>query len=271
MVSSFLSSTAYLPCSIPYGLRSQHRLTVLQQAEQRARARLRRMLGPPRSPSPPVLSHLRSLSPPLDASYARASGVGGGPGSHGSYAAFVLDPAMAHSFRTHLLADLQATAENLAQGEATLSRALGRLWKVLSEEEHAADIEEGLPKREDGEDEDVEMDERARRLARAPDVAPTMHKLFLTPFPNGASSFEQSQFGSPEMQLENLEKGFGTLRELQDDSREYVERLQEIREGLGDVRRQRDMLWMKVRNQALHELEEIEDVDADGLDDAGEL
>ena len=130
------------------------------------------------------------------------------------------------------------------------------------------DVDEEQP---EGDDEDVEMDGQTQRLARAPDVAPTMHKQLLTPFPSGMSSFEQSQFGSPKMQLENLEKGFGTLRELQDDSREYVERLQEIREGLGDVRRQRDMLWMKVREQALHELEGIEDVDADGPDDAGEL
>ena len=159
------------------------------------------MLGPPRSLSSPGLSHLRSPSPPLDVSYARASGVGGGPGTHGSYAAFVLDPAMAHSFRTHLLAELQATAENLAQGETTLTRALGRLWKVLSEEEHSADVDESVPKREDGDEEDVEMDERSRRLARAPDVAPVVHKLFLNPFPNGASLIEQSQFGSPQIEI----------------------------------------------------------------------
>ena len=178
---------------------------------------------------------------------------------------------MAHSFRTHLLAELQATAENLAQGETTLTRALGRLWKVLSEEEHSADVDESVPKREDGDEEDVEMDERSRRLARAPDVAPVVHKLFLTPFPNGASLIEQSQFGSPQMQLDSLEKGLGTLRELQDDSREYVERLQEIRETLGEVRRQRDMLWMKIREQALQELQEIEDVDANGVNDATDL
>lgn len=232
------------------------------------------MLGPARSPSPQGLSHLRSPSPPLNASYARALGVGGGPGTHGSYAAFVLDPAMAHSFRTSLLTDVQATLESIAQGEASLTRALGRLWRALSEEQEANEIEESVPKREDGEEEDVEMDERARRLARAPNVTPTVHKLFLTPFPNGASLIEQSQFGSPEMQLENLEKGLGTLRELQDNSREFVERLYEIRESLGDVRRQRDMLWMKVREQASQELQNIpvEDADAaDEIDETGDL
>ncbi|KAI5124438.1 hypothetical protein M0805_008322 [Coniferiporia weirii] len=236
------------------------------EAEERARKRLRLLTEPPRSPSPPTLSHLRETSPPLGAPYARPADA------HGSYAAFVLDPAMAHSYRTHLLSDLQQTAENLAQGEAALTRALGRLWKVLSEEEEMADDGSrdaegtGAAKREEGEYEDDDMSERGRRLARAPDVTPPSHKLFLTPFPNGGTNMlEPSHFGSPQMQLENMEKSFGTLWELQDDSREYVDRLGEIRESLGDVRRQRDVLWTKIREQALEELKTVEqqDVDAD--------
>ncbi|THH09879.1 hypothetical protein EW145_g1701 [Phellinidium pouzarii] len=238
------------------------------EVEERARKRLQQLMEPPRSPSPPTLSHLREMSPPLGAPYARPAST------HGSYSAFVLDPAMAHSYRTHLLGDLQQTTENLIQGEATLSSALGRLWKVLSEEEHVfvdnneVGSAEGVDvaKREEGEDDDDDMSDRGRRLARAPDVTPPSHKLFLTPFLNeGTNMLEPSHFGSPQMQLENMEKSFGALRELQDDSREYVERLQEIRESLGEVRRQRDLLWMKIREQALEELKSIDqqDVDAD--------
>ncbi|KAH8120572.1 hypothetical protein DFH11DRAFT_1560811 [Phellopilus nigrolimitatus] len=231
------------------------------EAEERARKRVRQLMRPSRSPSPPTLRHLRETSPPLSAPYTRPASA------HGSYSAFVLDPAMAHSYRTHLLGDLQQTTENLVQGEATVTRALGRLWKVLSEEEHGESgaNAEGVAKREEA-DEDDEMSERDRRIARAPDVAQPMHKLFLTPFPNGGTSMlEPSHFGSPQMQLENMEKSLASLRELQDDSREYVERLEEIRESLGDMRRQRDVLWMNVREHALQELESVDqkDVDAD--------
>ena len=200
----------------------------------------------------------------------------------------MLDPAVAHSYRTHLLDDLQRTTDNLIQGEATLTRALGRLWKVLSEEELVRDdgvkkgeeegtrltngvLENGMngERREDMVEDEEEMSERERRLARAPDLSRPMHKLFLTPFPNGGTNMmEPSHFGSPQMQLENMEKSFATLRELQDDSREYVERLAEIRETLGDVKRQRDILWMKTREQALEELKEIDqaavDAEAEG-------
>lgn len=242
-----------LCCSLPCG---GQRLfidngTSYKQVEERARRRLKKMLSRSRSPSPPTLPHLRESPPPLMAPYSAPAH------EHTSYASFVLDPAMTHSYRTHLLSDLQQTTENLIQGEAMLNRAFGRLWKVLSEEEHVMDADV-LAGREEAEAEDEDMSERERRIARAPDLAQPMHKLFLTPFPNGGTPMmEPSHFGSPQMQLENMEKSLATLRELQDDSREYVERLEEIREGLGDVRRQRDLLWLKVRENALEELEEL--------------
>ena len=236
-----------------------------------------------RSPSPLTLPHLRESSPPLGAPYTRPSTT------HGSYAAFVLDPAVAHSYRTHLLTDLQRTTDNLIQGESTLNHALGRLWKVLREEEHVAQTQDGddarnkgsepllngvaddvmdTDRREEIDEGDEEMSERERRVARAPDLSKPMHKLFLTPFPNGDTHMmEPSQFGSPQMQLENMEKALATLHELQDDSREYVERLAEIRESIGDVKRQRDVLWMKTRELALEELKEI---DQDAVDEEGD-
>ncbi len=124
---------------------------------------------------------------------------------------------------------------------------------------------------EDADEGDEDMSERDRRVARAPDLSRPMHKLFLTPFPNGGTHMmEPSHFGSPQMQLENMEKAFATLRELQDDSREYSERLAEIRESLGDVKRQRDVIWMKTRELALEELKAIDEAagDADGEADA---
>ena len=58
------------------------------------------------------------------------------------------------------------------------------------------------------------------------------------------------------MERENLEKSPPTLRELQDDVREYMERLQEVRESLGDIRAQREV-WTMVRTSALQELQRV--------------
>lgn len=51
-----------------------------------------------------------------------------------------------------------------------------------------------------------------------------------------------------------MEKALATLRELQDDGREYIERLEEIREGLGEVQTQRKGIWTLVRERALKEM-----------------
>lgn len=157
---------------------------------------------------------------------------------------------------------------------------MGRLWKVLSEEDnpHVVPSPEDEIKDDDHMDlldssgraldeegnENDELTDRERRLARAPDLTLPMHRLFLTPLPSdGPDMLEPSHLGSPEMQLETMEKAFAILREVQDDSREYVERLDEIREGLGDVKRQRDLIWLKSRKQALKELQAIEQIAVD--------
>ena len=133
-----------------------------------------------------------------------------------------------------------------------MRRALGRLWQVLSEDPDEDGVGTSLvPKRED---EDSEGHDPESRFARAPDLTPVVHKLFLSP--NQESIFENTQFSRAEMQRETLDKSLATLRELQDDGREYVERLEEIREGLGDVRAQRDGVWELVRKKALQELRE---------------
>jgi hypothetical protein len=178
-----------------------------------------------------------------------------------------MDKAVTHTFRSSLLDELEYATNGLIEGEATMRRALGRLWLVLSEDPDKPPTDGSsslVPKLED-EDEGDGRD----RLARAPDLTPLTFKHLLPSYPSNNNSnsnnnnnsaqgpaFEPSHIVSPEMQLENLEKGLATLRELQDDGREYVERLQEIREGLGEVRAQRNGVWEMVREKAVKELQD---------------
>ncbi|KAF8058271.1 hypothetical protein FPV67DRAFT_1524722 [Lyophyllum atratum] len=225
------------------------------EEEERARKRIKLLLPQERrSPSPPTLPHLqRSPSPPLVSPYPPPDP------QHLSYASFVMEKSVTHTFRSNLLDELEHATNGLIEGEATMRRALGRLWQAMSEDPDETLGDSSLiPKREDEDADADEDDDRARRLARAPDLTPPVHKLFLLSYPSGGSPvFEPSHFASPEMQLETLEKSLATLRELQDDGREYVERLQEIREGLGDIRAQRDGVWDLVRERAVTELHEV--------------
>ena len=172
-----------------------------------------------------------------------------------------MDRSVTHTFRSKLLDELENATNGLIEGEATIKRALGRLWEVISEDpDRSLEGQAVVPKREDEDDQgDNDLDEhrRDRRLARAPDLTPAAHKLFLAPYNNGSvSGFEPSHFAPPDLQFTTLEKALATLRELQDDGREYVERLQEIREGLGDIRAQRNGIWDVVRERAIKELQE---------------
>jgi hypothetical protein len=168
-----------------------------------------------------------------------------------------MDKSVTHTFRSSLLDELEQVTNGLVEGEATLKRALGRLWQVMSE---TPDKTEGnttlVPKREDEDDDTDGHDDQARRVARAPDLTPSTHRIFLTAFPQGIPSNTASHFSMPENQSSRLEKSLAILRELQDDGREYVERLSEIREGLADVRAQRNIIWNMVRERAVKELQE---------------
>lgn len=169
-----------------------------------------------------------------------------------------MDKAVTHTFRSSLLDELEHATNGLIEGEANMRRALGRLWQAMSED---PDKQPGdasvVPKREDEDNAPEDQGDRDSRLSRAPDLTPIVHKLFLLSHSNGGPPvFEPSHFASPEMQLDNLDKSLAALRELQDDGREYVERLQEIREGLGDVRAQREGIWTLVREGAIAELHE---------------
>jgi hypothetical protein len=224
------------------------------QAEDRTRKRVKLLIPrEDRSPSPPTLPHLVD-SP----AYSSSNGKNPQPAiQHLSYSAFVMDKGVTQTFRSSLLDELEQATNALIEGEGGLRRALGRLWKVIAEEaEPRTEKTDGqtiVPKREE---EEEDLDERARKLARAPDLTPAVQKLFMFSSTNGvADDFEPSHFNAPEKQIENLERSTAILRELLDDGREYVERLEEIRESVGDARAQRNAIWDMVRSRAIEELQ----------------
>ncbi|EIW64518.1 uncharacterized protein TRAVEDRAFT_109933 [Trametes versicolor FP-101664 SS1] len=219
------------------------------ESEDRARKRIRMLLPSPEEEEDPPLTlpHLRSPSPPLMAPYPNPQV------HHLSFTSLVMDKAATHSFRSDVYDELEDSTNTLVEGETSLRMALGRLWQVMSEDPDEVGVGTSLvPKREDEDDEDTEAE---NRFARAPDLTPVVHKLFLSP--HREPIFEGAQFSRAEMQLETLEKSLATLRELQDDGREYVERLEEIREGLGEVRTQRNGVWDLVRKKAIQELQDV--------------
>ncbi|KAI8995373.1 hypothetical protein BD414DRAFT_409709 [Trametes punicea] len=217
------------------------------ESEDRARKRIRQLLPAQEEEDAPLtLPHLRSPSPPLMAPYPNPQV------HHLSYTSLVMDKAATHSFRSDVLDELEDSTNTLIEGETNLRMALGRLWQVMSETPDEVGVGTSLvPKRED---EDGGEDDTESGFARAPDLTPVAHKLFLSP--NRESIFDGTQFSHAELQLETLEKSLATLRELQDDGREYVERLEEIREGLGEVRTQRNGVWDVVREKAIQELQD---------------
>ena len=223
------------------------------EAEERARKRIKTLLPPEeRSPSLPVLPHLRSPTPPLVAPYPPPTT------QHLNFSTFILDKAVTHSFRSNLLDELEQATNNLIEGEAVMRRALGRLWQAISEDPHENPGQDDvIPKREEPEENQDGEDELDARVARAPDLTPATNKLFLASYQdNGLPVIDPSQFASPEIQKESLEKSLATLRELQDDGREYVERLEEIREIIGDARAQRNTIWGLVRERTITEFQE---------------
>lgn len=209
------------------------------------------MLPPhPDDDEPITLPHLRSPSPPITAPYP-APDV-----QHTTYTSFVMDPSVTHTFRSCLLDELESATNNLIEGETSLRRALGRLIQVLNEDPDQSNKGDVVPKREDegdGENDDPEV----QRLSRAPDLTPAIYKIFLDNVPNmTAPTHDSRQQSREEAAFTNLEKSLGALRELHDDGREYIERLEEIREYIGQSRIQRNEIWNTVREKALKELQD---------------
>jgi len=165
----------------------------------------------------------------------------------------VLDKSVIFTFRSKLLNELEQATNGLIEGEATLRHALGRLWQVMSEDpdqkESCAHIITKV------EDDDEDAGEHIKRIDRAPDLTPTTHKIFIS----NANDLTAhgSHLNQSETQLESLQKSILLLRELHDNGREYVERLQEIREALGDIRAQRNTMWNTLRERAVKELQDV--------------
>jgi hypothetical protein len=167
-----------------------------------------------------------------------------------------MDKAVTHSFRSSLLDELEQATYNLIEGEAKMRESIGRLWQVIAEESGKRSDDAAFVLKQEEDEGTNDEDEREQRIARAPDLTPAIHKVFLSHDREPPVVFEPSQFVSREVQLDRLEKSIAVIRELQDDGREYVERLEEIREGLGDVRAQRNVIWDMVREHAVKELQD---------------
>lgn len=166
-----------------------------------------------------------------------------------------------------MITDLEQATCTLIEGETQLRRAMGRLWQVLSDNadsrnRNGSSNQVPITKQEDSdENENLTSDQGSNIDSINHGPLYPIHKLFLSipPLGNGSNthaeavSFEQAQRW--EHQEEILEKGLAVLRELQEDSREYVERLEEIREDLGLVRNQRQSVWTVVRERSLKEMD----------------
>ncbi|KAF8311277.1 hypothetical protein DL93DRAFT_2083497 [Clavulina sp. PMI_390] len=249
--------------------------------EAKARQRLRRVLPRSRSPTPepPNLAHLRrSSTPPLVASYGSAPTI-----NSADFTSFVLDPTVQHAFTSPHLATLQDTATELIAGEASTRKAFGSLWRVLQgnlqrrdpEAEEAGDgDEEYSEEREAEEREQEQIDSQATVRRRRGDASlaevQPLAKLFVSPVPIPLGAFAAlpggipatlapngpSQIVDPSRQLDTFEWCLGVLRELADHGKEYVSRLEELRNGLGEANATRSAVWTACRQTALDELTE---------------
>lgn len=132
---------------------------------------------------------------------------------------------------------------------------------------------------EDGNEQDMNDRERDVRLAlrrsrRDPSLPeiPPLSNLFVSPIPvalgaggnpggptngtNGLTLSNAERFVSPQSQLETFEWCLGVMRELADHGKEYLSRLEEIRNGLGEAGATRAAVWGACRRGALDELAE---------------
>ncbi|KAG8835352.1 hypothetical protein FRC17_003835 [Serendipita sp. 399] len=261
--------------------------------EERARKRLRPILseitGKPVEQDP-ILPHLRSPSPPMLGPFTPA------PIHHSSYTASVFDPNVGASFRSNLLNSLERSASDLIQSEIGVHRALGRFWTVLTEtanrmaQEHRHTImqeqEEKLSQQRPNMD--VEPTDGPPLVNGEKETLPT---LVAPPYPAVPSSrlLELDEFTTSNVvmnmftvpkditfyypssptdvvtvpynsQIDVVKRALLAIRELQEDNRECMERLEDIRELLGKVKGLRDAVWAIMRSRAIKEIEnDIED------------
>lgn len=232
----------------------------------------------------PILPHLRSPSPPVTTPFSLA------PQQHTSHTASILDPNIGASFRSNLLHSLERSASELIQSEIALTRALGRFWTAITEtatrisrerrhalleqqkqqqqEEHQHQ-QQRAPMEVEGEENPegtkepsvfppipdhqlVELDDATTRnvILRMFTLPTNMRLDYVAP---GGTSEIISVGPGPQAEL--VTRSMLAIRELQEDSKECMERLEEIREMLGKVKGMRDAVWAIMRSQAIAEME----------------
>lgn len=81
--------------------------------------------------------------------------------------------------------------------------------------------------------------------------APPSHHLFVSSAPINVSD---GTYVDSRGQLENFEWCLSVMRELADDGKEYLSRLEEIRNGLGEASAVRQSVWNACRTSALEEM-----------------
>ena len=230
----------------------------------------------------PILPHLRSPSPPMTTPFIPI------PQRHTSHTASILDPNIGASFRSNLLHSLERSASELIQSEIALTRALGRFWTAITEtatrmakERRHALLEQ---QKQQGEEQfqrqrvpmEVEGEENAEgpkepsafppipdhNLVELDDATTRNVILRMFTLPTNMRLDYVAPGGAPEIisvgpgpQAELVTRSMLAIRELQEDSKECMERLEEIREMLGKVKGLRDAVWAIMRSQAIAEME----------------
>lgn len=261
------------------------------ELEDRARKRLRNLLpDQSRASSPPLptLPHLRAPTPPLVAPYAIP------PKTHTSYTSMVVDPSVQHAYMNKTVASLGRTATEFIEGEGALRIALGALWQATaidnkhpppSNDDPAGEGSSGSP-RQSMEVESVKLGSGPQNEADVrmndPDVqmssgesgqqqpAKTQEELLVaslsplrqlfistTPVTVPVDGAPNATLASAS-QLESFEWAINVLRDLTDDTREYMDRLEEVRELTGKAGAVRKDIWRVIKEKALEELEAVD-------------
>lgn len=207
-----------------------------------------------------------------------------------TYTQSIFDPNIGASFRSNLLHSLERSASELIQSEIALTRALGRLWTALTEKanELAKERRHAIMEQEKLAAEtrfrmELESTEGANFVNSTGDPTLVPSRLIYPSLPDSVMTeldtystrevimriftlnrdmkFEfngQTISLQPAHQVELVARSLAGIRELQEDSKECMERLEEIREMLGRVRGLRDAVWAVMRSRAITEMENEE-------------
>lgn len=276
--------------------------------ENRARKRLRNLLPDqpaPDSPPLPTLPHLREATPPLITPYALP------PKAHHSYTSLLVDPSVQHTYTNTTVNSLQRTATEFIETEGALRIALGALWQAMAIDngtppavssgagdassssqtvqsrhqsvdggeslKHSADMAVDPLPAANGDLRMVSPSSASAPPPKSPEellvssLSPS-RQLFIStsPVTVGQEGVPSATLPSAS-QLESYEWAIGMIRDLGDDTREYMERLNEVRELSGHAGAARKEVWRVIKEKALEEMdEEAEPRDEDEIMEGSE-